>query len=203
MGRRSDLTAESTRAALVDGALRVLLRKGYEGTRVAEIASEAGVTPAAIYNHFSSKEELLVAAITAQAPDLVGELLAAEGEDLAVVDVFRQIGSMLVAHVPTLAPLLSELVALSARDEAVRTVVRREIGGREATVRDLVRLAQRADQIDPRLDAAALSRLVTLLGLGANAAATIDLEPVDDAAWLTIIARMLDAISLEGSTRVG
>ncbi|MBA2607543.1 MAG: TetR/AcrR family transcriptional regulator [Actinobacteria bacterium] len=56
---------EKTRQRLLDAATEVFLEKGYEGTRVAEIARRAGLTTGAIYGNFNSKADLLTAALAA------------------------------------------------------------------------------------------------------------------------------------------
>lgn len=56
---------ERTRQRLLDAATDVFLEKGYEGTRVAEIARRAGLTTGAIYGNFDSKAHLLTAALAA------------------------------------------------------------------------------------------------------------------------------------------
>ncbi len=56
---------DSTRQRLLDAATEVFLEKGYDGTRVAEIARRAGLTTGAIYGNFHSKADLLTAALAA------------------------------------------------------------------------------------------------------------------------------------------
>jgi AcrR family transcriptional regulator len=56
---------DSTRQRLLDAATEVFLEKGYDGTRVAEIARRAGLTTGAIYGNFGSKADLLTAALAA------------------------------------------------------------------------------------------------------------------------------------------
>ena len=60
-GRQED----STRQRLLEAATEVFLEKGYEGTRVAEIARRAGLTTGAIYGNFNNKADLLTAALAA------------------------------------------------------------------------------------------------------------------------------------------
>lgn len=55
--------ADSTRQRLLVAATEVFLEKGYDGTRVAEIARRAGLTTGAIYGNFGSKADLLTAAL--------------------------------------------------------------------------------------------------------------------------------------------
>ena len=59
------MSQDSTRQRLLDAATEVFLEKGYEGTRVAEIARRAGLTTGAIYGNFESKADLLNAALAA------------------------------------------------------------------------------------------------------------------------------------------
>jgi TetR/AcrR family acrAB operon transcriptional repressor len=59
--RRTKEEAEKTRQDLLDAALALFSRKGYESTRLEDIAQSAGVTRGAIYHHFGGKEELFIA----------------------------------------------------------------------------------------------------------------------------------------------
>lgn len=52
------------RQDILDAALRVFARRGYRAATNAEIASEAGVTSAALYYYFRNKQELFRAALT-------------------------------------------------------------------------------------------------------------------------------------------
>lgn len=52
---------ERVRTRLLNAAVRVFDRKGYEGASVREIAEQAGVTKPALYYHFGSKEGVLLA----------------------------------------------------------------------------------------------------------------------------------------------
>lgn len=56
---------EEKRAAIVQAAVRVFARQGVGKTRMVEIAEAAGIGKGTIYEYFSSKEELLVAAFHA------------------------------------------------------------------------------------------------------------------------------------------
>ena len=62
---RTRLEVDSTRQRLLDAATEVFLEKGFEGTRVAEVARRAGLTTGAIYGNFESKADLLTAALAA------------------------------------------------------------------------------------------------------------------------------------------
>ena len=59
-GRRSGLVASENRQRILDAALSCFARLGYKNTSNDAIAREAGLTAAAIYNHFKSKSELYI-----------------------------------------------------------------------------------------------------------------------------------------------
>ncbi len=53
--------ANSTRERILDVALDLFLAQGYDGTSLRQIAERLGVTKAALYYHFESKEDILLA----------------------------------------------------------------------------------------------------------------------------------------------
>lgn len=192
MPRRTGISSDETRQQLLDATLRVLLARGYAGTRVSEIAKEAGVTSGAIYNHFSSKAELLSAAINEQAPDAIAQLLAS-GDGTAVVDAFRAAAALLPEHAQTVGPLVAELVALSTRDPEVAALVRPQFEARETATADAIRLGQEGGEVDPTLDAEVLARLTTVVALGSLVSGALGLKALDATAWQRAVDRVLDA----------
>jgi AcrR family transcriptional regulator len=50
-----------TRGRLLESAARVYARRGFDGATLDEVAAEAGLTKGAVYDHFGSKEKLLLA----------------------------------------------------------------------------------------------------------------------------------------------
>lgn len=60
MTEDTDLSrAQATRARLLDAAVSSFADRGFHGTTTRDIASAAGMSPAALYVHHNSKEELL------------------------------------------------------------------------------------------------------------------------------------------------
>jgi AcrR family transcriptional regulator len=55
---RRRLTADERRERILEGAMRLFAEYGYHGASMADIARAAGITPAVIYDHFTSKVEL-------------------------------------------------------------------------------------------------------------------------------------------------
>jgi AcrR family transcriptional regulator len=194
MGRHAGVKSDDTRRRLLVATMQILVERGFEGTRVFDIAREAGVTSGAIYNHFSSKAELLTAAIAEQSPHVISDVLASGGES-SVIEAFRQVGSSLPDRsASTLAPLLLELIVSSTRDIAIADVLSGEFSEREHQTGDAIRLGQAAGEIDGALDAEALTRFVMMLAFGSLVAASLNLKPMDRRALGEVIDHVLDSI---------
>jgi TetR/AcrR family transcriptional repressor of mexJK operon len=61
--RKNDPRVVRSRAAVVDAARTLFLRKGYAGTTMEEIAAQAGLTKRTVYNNYGDKEALFTAIV--------------------------------------------------------------------------------------------------------------------------------------------
>src|SRR4051794_34882408 len=114
MGRVAGLSREGTRQRVLDAAASVFAERGFEGSRVAEIARVAGLSVGAIYNHYESKAELLAAVVERHSSHELGRLLAS-GHAMGVLDVIEAQGQHL-EDAPLAAPLLAEVILAARRD---------------------------------------------------------------------------------------
>jgi len=71
--RRQYMPAEKRRKHILETAREVFARSGLKGARTRELAQAAGINQSTLFEHFSSKEELFIAAVV--------EPLAAMAED--------------------------------------------------------------------------------------------------------------------------
>lgn len=167
---------ERTRQALVDAALELFERNGYEATTVAEIAARAEVGTRTFFNYFPTKEDLLfpehdlrvrttLVAIANRSPAetpaevLLRALREAGGEDTDLVSPLGALRLRLTRTVP----------AVSARGLQVQFDAQQEIAKqlREAF----------PDELDA-VDAAAL--VGAFVGAITGALAVLMTEPVTD-----------------------
>ncbi|HZK66531.1 MAG TPA: TetR/AcrR family transcriptional regulator [Chloroflexota bacterium] len=74
-----------TREAILESSKILFLRQGYHATGMREIARESGISLSAVYNHFSSKEEILQELLSDRnLYQAIGDALArAEGDSVA------------------------------------------------------------------------------------------------------------------------
>lgn len=70
MAKVSDAHLEARRRSIVTAACDVFSRKGVENATMAEIASEAGLSPGALYRYFENKEQLASSCMNENAADL-------------------------------------------------------------------------------------------------------------------------------------
>jgi TetR/AcrR family transcriptional regulator, transcriptional repressor for nem operon len=78
MKRAATRSKEATHDRIVDAAARAIRRSGYNGTGVADIMKDAGLTHGGFYAHFSSREAML-----AEAADRAGSESVARMERIA------------------------------------------------------------------------------------------------------------------------
>ena len=74
---RRRLTAEERRAGILDAALAVFSERGYHPSSIDDIAREAGISKALIYEHFDSKQGLYADLLEHNANELFERLAAA------------------------------------------------------------------------------------------------------------------------------
>jgi AcrR family transcriptional regulator len=77
---RRRLSADERRAAILESALGVFSARGYHTASIDDIAREAGVSKALIYEHFSSKLELYANLLEHHADELFARLAGAVAE---------------------------------------------------------------------------------------------------------------------------
>ena len=85
---------DATHDRIVSVAARAIRRSGYDGTGVADIMKEAGLTHGAFYSHFTSREAMLAEA----AGKACAESAAAAAEVVASVPPGMALESMLSAY---------------------------------------------------------------------------------------------------------
>ena len=79
-------TARPTADAILAAACRVIVRRGVDATRIADIAAEAGTSTGTVHYYFETKDDVLLAALTwanEQPYNRVDELLGQEADDLS------------------------------------------------------------------------------------------------------------------------
>ena len=94
MPRKTKQEAEKTRARILASALSLFVKKGYEHTTFTDIAARLKMTKGAVYWHFESKEDLLVALVREMIQKFQRQLGGMPDADLT----FRSVAATMVAR---------------------------------------------------------------------------------------------------------
>lgn len=175
-----------TPARLLRAAREVFARDGLSEARMEDVAAAAGVSRAALYYHFHTKQELARALVDERLDELAAVVTAAvaEGPCERVVSVLLR---FFAAHVDVARLLIADVSSLDAVEELVRRTDR-DIAEpvRERIRRDIA--AGLVRPLDPTVAAAALFGMVHDVVLGPLVlGGPIDLDHLD--AELTELAR--------------
>jgi AcrR family transcriptional regulator len=161
--------SSETKQRIIRTALRIFLEKGYDGTSMREISTEAGVTKGGIYHHFKSKEDLFRQALSFITAEMEKWSLArfksvrtAKG---LVRTLFGSIKSMREAfagivnedHGPHQYSFLEVLINAARRDEGIRQEMETIYSRTRRNMRSVFARAQRKGEIRPDIDCGALA----------------------------------------------
>jgi AcrR family transcriptional regulator len=173
----------TVRERLLDAAAAVFAERGYDGTRVGDIAGRAGLSTGAIYSQFENKSDLLMSALVERA--------AARYED-TVRNVRRRsyheaLLATALAYRQTNEPLLLDAMAAAQRDETLAQRLRDDLLSQEQGSIAFVQAAQDAGHAPRELPATAVARFSTVLRLGTQVLAQLGVAPLS--------RKQLDALS--------
>ncbi|MFS8199541.1 TetR/AcrR family transcriptional regulator [Streptomyces sp. CWNU-52B] len=81
---------QATREALREAALRLAVERGPDQVRVEDIAEAAGVSPRTYNNYFASREQAIVAAVTADRETRIAAAVAARPAGVRLADAVTE-----------------------------------------------------------------------------------------------------------------
>jgi len=185
---------EERRTAILEAALRVWAKRGFDGTSVAEVAREAGLTKGTLYLYFPSKQSLLVEVLRRYPlrPDVEAGLARLRGQPLA--DVVRGLVAVtwrgLVARRELAGVLLREL---PNHPEEARRFLEHVVLPINLLVADYLRDALppgRAEHVDPVVAARSLLGMVVTFFASQEVLGGAELLPIPEERILGTISEL-------------
>jgi len=168
---RTDPTgAEGTRERVLDVALRLFAEHSFAGTSLQMIADEMGITKAAVYHHFHTREELLSALAMPALVEMREEVRMAE----ALRTPHARAERMLTGFV-ALAVRHRKLTAILGADQAIAQLLMTQAHYGELVGRPLALLAGALPEPAGRINAT-----LALAGIASTAGADILADVNDD-----------------------
>jgi TetR/AcrR family fatty acid metabolism transcriptional regulator len=153
------IALEGKRKQLLDAAVRVFARSGYHGSRVGDIAAEAGVAHGLLYHYFSSNDEVLETIFRENFGELLERFRGVEVSDLPAPDKLEAIAKILLRtwrNDPDLVTVMVRDVARSPQLQAQVDEVREAF----AIVQRVIEQGQAEGSFRPELDARLASWVV-------------------------------------------
>jgi AcrR family transcriptional regulator len=160
-----------TRAALLEGAWTVFLRRGYAGSSVEEIASEAGYTRGAFYYNFKSLGELFAELLQERVYSLYREMgerrLERSEQPVSLREAGQELADMQAKpEARRLFRLWLELLSEAGRDRALRKLAANFWSGNRALLTELIRRDYEARRTPPPVDPEKLATATIALDIG-------------------------------------
>lgn len=188
--RRNYPKGVARRQQILDRAIEVFARRGARRTSLRAIASEVGVTHAALTHHFGSLDALLVAVYT-EAQRRLDEEHAAD-PNASPADQMRA-SAVRNREIPGLVQLYSSLVASALEDghPDVQTFVTERFAALRAALTESVRVLQASGRLRDDVDASLVAALVIAASDGLQVQWLLD-DGVDHAAALAMLDRLLE-----------
>ena len=187
---------DEIRARLLEAAVRVFARQGYDGTKILDIVREAGLSTGAVYGRFRSKEELLREAVVSRSR-VTGQLdsggtrrladLIALGASLRLGPLSDEDAVRLEAYVAA----RREPEVAAALDEARRQGRRR--------ARPLVEAAAADGSVAPGVDPDAVLFFVHTMQLGMLMQRAAGAGGPSREAWDDLVARIVAGFGADTS----
>ena len=153
-----------TREQIVERAAALFNQHGYHGASISDVMAATGLEKGGIYRHFSSKEELALAAF-AYATDKMKERfsLALSGKESAVerlraiISVYARIPAD--PPVPGGCPILNAAVEADDDNPELKAEAQRVLDGLKQALRSIVRTGQQRGELRPDLDVEAFTHV--------------------------------------------
>jgi len=170
-----------TRSALVDAAIEVFAKKGFDGSSLEEIAETAGFTRGAIYSNFGSKEDLMLAVVERYNETLVGSFsdtleraadISQEEMTVSAAALWRD----LIRRDPNLTALNLEFRVRALRDPAFRARFLELQHENDKHIAELIEREAKTYGIAMKYEAADLAQILNAATVGISELAGIDVE---------------------------
>jgi AcrR family transcriptional regulator len=194
-----------TRTQLVQAAARVYARRGFDGATLDEVAEEAGFTKGAVYDHFGSKENLLVA--------LLDEHLAQQiAEQVALFDPAKDTAERPRAGAerwmtdlkqdPDAFRLFVELWTHAQRDERLRRRLVSGIGALRATFRGFAAERSVNGGVTPTAEAAEqIANIMLALATGIGMIELVDPDSVHPRLFGAVLSLLIGTLESSEDAR--
>jgi AcrR family transcriptional regulator len=187
---------DELRTRLLDAAIRVVARKGYDGARIRDIVREAGMSTGAVYGRWESKDELVREAIATRFRDAAG---GAPDVD-RVTDLIASRASKTDGPLSELEAAQLEIFVAARRDPDVADGLRAALAEFRRAVQPLVDAAVHDGTVADAFDPEAVLYFVQTISLGLRVQRAAGVPAPDPSSWQALVRQIVESFAAPTST---
>jgi TetR/AcrR family transcriptional regulator, fatty acid metabolism regulator protein len=135
------IAQQDKRKVILDAAIRVFAEHGYHGSRVGDIAEDAGVAHGLLYHYFASKDDVLRTIFVENWGELIGRFRAVASADEPATDKLEGIAKILLRTWRNDPALVTVMVREVARSQEIQGQVE-EVGEAFAIIQRVIEEGQ-------------------------------------------------------------
>jgi AcrR family transcriptional regulator len=191
------------RRQILDAALRCFSNQGFHRTTMKDIVKQSGLSPGAIYNHFSAKDEIIDAIARERHTGenaLLHRAVEGNGKALSLQELAAAFFHGFAAPEHRDARRVGvEVWAEALRNSDVLKTVRRGVDEPRKILEGVVRSSQERGEIPAHINAPALARVMVAIFQGFVLQQAWDPE-VDADDYLGALGAILDALAAQAAS---
>ncbi|MBN2075349.1 MAG: TetR/AcrR family transcriptional regulator [Dehalococcoidales bacterium] len=154
---------------IINAAVACFSRKGFHQTTMKDICEEAGLSPGAVYNYFSGKEDIVTRCAEISLQRNIEIFASASGK--GTVEAFKDVLQMLFSlvkqeNIDQAFSFDLELWAESTRNQKVRKALRKNEEGNLKVLTEMVVAGQQQGIFNPDIDALSFASLLFSMFVG-------------------------------------
>ena len=159
--KMADKRADDKRQRILIGAIKVFSSKGFHGSKVSDIAREAGVADGTIYLYFKNKDDILIQLFEESLKVLLNDMrkaLAEESDPMKKIRTFIRMHLESVEKYQSLAEVMQ--VELRQSSKFMKEYTPKRFGEYLNIISETIRKGQEADLIRKDLHPAMIKRAI-------------------------------------------
>jgi TetR/AcrR family fatty acid metabolism transcriptional regulator len=153
------IALDDKRKLILDAAIRVFAEHGYHGSRVGDIAEDAGVAHGLLYHYFASKDDVLRTIFAENWGELIGRFRAVEDSHEPAREKLEGIAKILLRTWRNDPALVTVMVREVARSQLIQGQVE-EVGEAFAIIQRVIEEGQASGEFRQDIDARLASWVV-------------------------------------------
>ncbi len=154
---------EARRAEILEAATKCFMEKGFHNTTMQDIYDAANLSPGAVYNYFSSKEDIIIAAVKDFNEWSISSLTSviSDNPNESLINIIRFWLSLVKQYEMSKSISVQlDLYSEATRNSGVREAVLKNQDNTHALLIEFIRQNQQAGIINAGLDSLAIARAI-------------------------------------------